>query len=128
MMGLGSAAVMSGIFTHDTSANVKDAITLEHYASSVDMYGGETVSDIIVVTNHASIMIPGDLKTTYTEDGRGLETQYSMYGVELTDTDGDGKINIEIPANTEVNLVKKITAATNIVSGNYVITTEMKAE
>ncbi len=124
--GTASAAVLSGFFTHTTHATVDEAITIDGAESWVSFFGGESSNEDIWITNRAGVDIRGELKTTYSPDGIGLTTTYMLNGVELVDTDGNGRPEIVVPADSTVVLTKCMSAASNIAGGEYTVVTEMK--
>lgn len=127
LVGTASAAVISEYFTQDTHASVSEAITMDNPECWVSMYGGESVDIVMNVENRANVPITAELRTSYSPDGQGLSTFYSVDGVALEDSDNNGKEEITIPAGSTIEVVKTVSAMPNIAGNDYLIRTEMKA-
>ena len=127
LVGTASAAIISEYFIQNTHASVEESISIDNYESWISMYGGESQDVIMNVENKANVDITGRLKTSYSPDGKGLSTFYSVNGELLTDDDDDGDVELTIPAESTITVTKIISAMPNIAAGDYLISTEMKA-
>jgi len=126
LVGTASAAVISEYFVNDTHATIDEAIRIDNAEDWISMYGGESETVFINVENRADVAIEGELKTSYSPDGQGLDTTYFVGDMPLPDVDEDGKPELLIPGSTTVTVKKVISAVPNIASGEYTVTTEMK--
>jgi len=125
MVGTASAALVTGLFTHTTNADVEAAITIDNSEEWIGMYAGETSIRNIEVTNRANVAISGELRTTG-NDLVGITTMYKVYGDALPDADNDGRPEITVPAGQTVTIQKCIVSDIALAPGMYQVTTEFK--